>query len=33
MLQEVMKVIQERIPSQSPENLPMVFPPWEDAPV
>ncbi len=32
MYTEVMKVIREQIPEQSPENLPFVYPPWEQAP-
>ncbi|ERF77237.1 hypothetical protein EPUS_05806 [Endocarpon pusillum Z07020] len=32
MYNEVMKVIRERIPDQSPERLPFVYPPWERAP-
>ena len=33
MYDEVMKTIHEQIPEQSPENLPTVYPPWEQAPV
>lgn len=32
MYSEVMKVIREQIPDQSPEKLPSVYPPWEQAP-
>lgn len=32
MYNEVMKVIRERIPDQSPERLPSVYPPWQRAP-
>jgi hypothetical protein len=32
MYDEVMEVIRERLPEQSPEKLPTVYPPWEQAP-
>ena len=31
MFQELMKVVGERWPDQSPDKLPMVLPPWNDA--
>lgn len=31
LFQELMKVVGERWPDQSPEKLPMVLPPWNDA--
>lgn len=32
MYDEVMKIIREEIPDQSPEKLPTIYPPWEQAP-
>jgi len=31
LFQELMKVVGERWPDQSPDKLPMVLPPWNDA--
>jgi hypothetical protein len=31
MYKAVIKVIKEKLPELSPENLPFVFPPWADA--
>jgi len=32
MYTEVMKVIRATWPDQAPENLPMIFPRWQEAP-
>lgn len=32
MYEEVMKVIKDKIPDQYPENLPPIYPPWQQAP-
>jgi isoamyl acetate esterase len=32
MFEEVMRVIRAKIPDQSPEHLPTVYPSWEQAP-